>query len=289
MVHCPMKDSFCEALQLMSSDTWSLLEDSKIYGAPIGEETITQLNCLRLNKNFGQITKTLQLTKQEEKKDGADWLWVFYDRRYWRSFTVAVQAKRLWEPENQYGAFKKGQVDKLLNYARRENAVPLYAFYNHHGLIDRLTKRNFPLDTFLKYLLSPQGLTANLGCTVCHAAEVHKISNTHAKKPEKLFSKMKPWWAPACRCGQVDPMFQIFPEINPLFRLSSALQPNADDDSFGEFDLRYIEPSGISPLLKAWITNELDNISELRSLFSSEDKKYPLFSHITAIEVVQHD
>jgi len=258
-MYCPMRDSFCECLQKLSAETWDVLEDAKSIGTPIYEETITQVNSLKLNKRFPYVNKVAQLTKPQETKLGADWIWVFYERKYWRSFRVVVQAKRLYE----YGSYKavtKNQTTKLINYAWLENAVPIYVFYNHEKIIKKAMKSASGMLRLLTLLQAPQGLRENLGTMACHASNIKTLTAKNAKKPENIFGKMFPWWEPACRCSFKS---SFNPPSDPIDALAEGFQTlRAEDER-----TPYIEPSRAEEILQDWLTNEDVNVEGLRQHF----------------------
>ena len=287
-MHCPMRDSFCECLQKLSADTWDLLEDAKTVGTPIYEETITQVNSLELSKRFPYVNKVAQLTKPQETKLGADWIWVFYERKYWRSFRVVVQAKRLYE-DSFYKAVTKNQTTKLINYAWLENAVPIYVFYNHEGIIKKAMKSASGMLRLLTLLQAPQGLRESLGAMACHASNINKLTAKNAKKPENVFGNMFPWWEPACRCSFKS---SAVPPYEPIDGLAQGFQALRTEEE----RTPYVEPSRIEEILQDWLTSEDFNQEGLRQHFRPDlregfSKKKPISkpSFIIATDVTDID
>ena len=100
----------------------------------VGEESITDWILFELSKSVPQI-KYMKFTKsQEARKTGADWEWWFVDNRHF--IRLRIQAKRIKNssedlyPKLLYSSRKHGlQIDKLINDAQTNNAIPLYAWY----------------------------------------------------------------------------------------------------------------------------------------------------------------
>ena len=100
----------------------------------VGEESITDWILFELSKSVPQI-KYMKFTKsQEARKSGADWEWWFVDNRHF--IRLRIQAKRIKNssedlyPKLLYSSRKHGlQIDKLINDAQTNNAIPLYAWY----------------------------------------------------------------------------------------------------------------------------------------------------------------
>ena len=126
-------------LNIVCDDVWNRLGYSKKYSISQGEETITDNLLLYLAlQNLTNIS-IIQTPKNKEAIKGTDWEWWIGNRRsgYLR---YAVQAKKLDFTTGRYeslnhkvgkGASAKYQHNILEAYSNANNAIPLYAFYNH--------------------------------------------------------------------------------------------------------------------------------------------------------------
>ena len=200
MVYCPQNYGFCKTLQSLSTNVWHDLQDAEDYNSPIHEESITQYNSLKLNRKHAKKNRVHQFKKHQEKRNGADWLWLFYDPGTLNYVGAAVQAKRLYS-SGQYDVLKLDQAKKLINYTnlvRQNGIVPLYVFYNYPKI--RVSRPDFyrrlnRLGPF-RYLDPP----ADLGCTFMPARRLIHQGILRSTKPFDLSKDMRPWWHLACKC-----------------------------------------------------------------------------------------
>ena len=122
----------------VASQTWHRLHWAHLFGARIGEETITDLLVLdMLPHQRMNAFSILHPTKREESRIGADLLvCIRYPSGFGRH--LAVQAKKLYasgryEALGHRDASGIWQIDKLGKFARTWCAVPVYLLYNHLG------------------------------------------------------------------------------------------------------------------------------------------------------------
>ncbi|HGK3759174.1 TPA: DUF6615 family protein [Klebsiella pneumoniae] len=151
-------------LDIISDDVWKRLANGKKYNITQGEETLTDNILLYLaSQNLSEI-KIIQTPKNMESVKGTDWEWWIGNRMH-GYLRYAAQAKKLDAKTNRYSSLnhKVGvgskalfQHDILEQYAHVNQAIPLYAFYNHLDPCNYPTRWNCPL---------PFELT-KLGCTV---------------------------------------------------------------------------------------------------------------------------
>lgn len=199
-MHCPINDGFCQSLQRLSSNVWHDLQDAITFNSPLHEESITQYNSLELNRAHRFRNRIHQFTKSKESKNGADWLWLFYDPGSLKYIGAAVQAKRLYNSD-RYDALSLNQAQKLIRYSQLvqfNGVVPLYVFYNHPGF--RFSRPEFyrKLNSLggFRYLDPP----ADLGCTFLHAQHLIYSGLLRSTRPYDLSVHMRPWWHLACKC-----------------------------------------------------------------------------------------
>lgn len=163
-------------LNTVCDDVWNRIGNGKKYGISQGEETLTDNILLYLaSQNLSDI-KIIQTPKNVESVKGTDWEWWIGNRNqgYLR---YAVQAKKLDAKSNRYTSLKHKvgvggsalfQHDILEKYAKANQAIPLYAFYNHLDSGNYPKKWNCPL---------PFDLT-KLGCTVTPLKNIKKVLRT---------------------------------------------------------------------------------------------------------------
>lgn len=140
-------------LNVVCDDVWERLENSQKLGITQGEETLTDnLLFYLMSKNLSSI-KIIPTPKPKEAVKGTDWEWWIGNKRsgYLR---YAVQAKKLDLKTGRYlslnhkvgkGSGAQYQHKILEDYARVNQAIPLYAFYNYLDKADYSKEWNCPL------------------------------------------------------------------------------------------------------------------------------------------------
>jgi hypothetical protein len=139
-----------------------------------GEETITDINLLELQMRKPLILQTRKMTRPEESKIGADWIWALIGPTG-QTMIFHVQAKKLFTNSNKYESLtnaKKAfnQADQLINtrYAASLGHVklyPLYVFYNF------FQSPILPFNCNCGQLLNPE----LAGCSFADANIIRKI------------------------------------------------------------------------------------------------------------------
>ncbi|WP_336768377.1 DUF6615 family protein [Pantoea endophytica] len=122
----------------VSEKVWETLGLCLIHNINFGEETISDLILLEIERNNPGYIRTFQTSKADEKNKGTDWEWWIGDiSSGWARY--AVQAKKIDKKGKNYNALahkvgkaKKYQHDILKQYCVANNAIGLYAFYNFH-------------------------------------------------------------------------------------------------------------------------------------------------------------
>ena len=163
-------NSLDSLLATLSGETWERLRDANNLSVSFGEETITDILALDINR-CGLMTTTFnQTTKPEEAEIGADYeWWIGHDSIGW--IRMAVQAKKLNLHRQQYNFRHTSknnvqQIDRLDTYARKVRALPLYCLYNHsdfaeHQVHWRCAQRPFDEN--------------DLGCTVAPSRTIRRL------------------------------------------------------------------------------------------------------------------
>lgn len=102
------------------------------------EETITELLLVDLKRLLPRTSVIQKPNKHQESREGHDWVWTVRTKHGYG--TMRVQAKKLYDSgdykalNHYYGQAKEAsvelQLERLINTARSQNHVPIYAFYN---------------------------------------------------------------------------------------------------------------------------------------------------------------
>ena len=122
-------------LESLAKDTWERLRDSRSLDIRFGEETITDLLLLEMKRKNHPRTYIVQTPLIEEKNKGTDWeWWIGSPRTGWLRY--AVQAKRCDKHTGRYASITHKvagtpQHQLLKTYAARNEAIPIYCFYNY--------------------------------------------------------------------------------------------------------------------------------------------------------------
>lgn len=136
--------SVCSAIKDFSQLTWFILEGRFITNLSVGEETITDVSLIELQKSLGSSTKIEKFTKKKEDQLGADWEWWIIE--HGKAISLRVQAKILsqdmkYKSLNYVGKSKKVQIDTLINQAAADKCIPIYIFYNYVNTFPTITCR----------------------------------------------------------------------------------------------------------------------------------------------------
>ncbi|MEN3762615.1 DUF6615 family protein [Aeromonas veronii] len=172
-------------LNVVCDDVWQRLENSKTFGISQGEETVTDNLLLYLASQRLSTIKIIQTPKDKEGIKGTDWEW-WIGNKAAGFLRYAVQAKKLDLKTGRYASLnhKVGngvsadfQHKILEDYAKANNAIPLYAFYNHLDVAQLPKKWNclLPIDH------------SKLGCTVTPLKNVEKAIS---KRGWRTFDKI---------------------------------------------------------------------------------------------------
>ncbi|MCP4185671.1 MAG: hypothetical protein GY761_20600 [Hyphomicrobiales bacterium] len=195
--------------------------------------------------------------KHQETLNGADWVWLFYDKNRCLEFRVIVQAKRLYST-GSYDAFKIEQPDKMLRYSQVVDAVPVYALYNY----PRARGAIYPIQR-PHWTSWVRGIdhARDYGVSLVHAKLV-KALGQDGKDARKMLDRAFPWWLPFCNCGLIhiggDPLQQIAMTFSEPFGVTEG----------------YREPATLRQLSGAteqWLNGNPDAIYGLENEFLNPD------------------
>lgn len=174
-------------MNVVCDDVWQRLGNSKKFSISQGEETITDNLLLYLASQRLFTIKIIQTPKNKERVKGTDWEW-WIGNKATGFLRYAVQAKKLDLKTGRYASLNHKVGDRvsaefqhkiLEDYANANDAIPLYAFYNHLDAAELPKKWNCPLPVE----------HSKLGCTVTPLMNVKKaISKRGWRTFEKIHS-----------------------------------------------------------------------------------------------------
>lgn len=183
------------ALMSLSRDVWERLRDVKNLPAArsvrFGEETITDILMLDLNRHQSTRAIFTQTSKQLEAISGTDFeLWLGSAETGWILF--AIQAKKLHLQSEQYRTFRHKvnkvlQIDRLVRYAARHGAIPLYCLYNYSDSVESALHWHCCQRPYQE---------KELGCTVTPVSNVRTALSTYKGKNFDFLHRYKetlPW------------------------------------------------------------------------------------------------
>lgn len=200
-------------LEKLSCDTWERLGHARRLQISQGEETITDINLLELERlatwlrSSGAGLGAMYVTKcpkHLEARSGIDWDWfIGHPDLGWYRF--AVQAKRI-NPRGtgRYDKFshkvinnltvtKEEQVDILQRFAVGERATAIYCLYNHTQIWDAQPYWHCCQENRIE--------PHQLGCTITPASTIKWAMLTHGKRTFKAIharSETLPWRCLTC-------------------------------------------------------------------------------------------
>jgi hypothetical protein len=165
-----------EALKRAAYKVWEELEpietNSNIKIFEVREEALTTMALKELLKSScDQIESIKMISGSEESVKGYDFELVIGSKTKGRFIRFFVQEKRLYgkKVRNNYDALDFSQTEDLINYAKTNTSLALYAFYNH------LNENSATLESHYNSITPFD--KKSLGITVCSAYSV-KMLNT---------------------------------------------------------------------------------------------------------------
>jgi Family of unknown function (DUF6615) len=128
--------SLCEEFRRLSFSTWRLLKQAHGVGHKLLEDTITDINLLKIRSKCGSQIITRTFTRPEEGKSGGDWeWWLTGSSRKWLSFRVQAKVLNVSTETYEHIAYApKGnfQVERLIrsSLSASPKRFPIYCLYN---------------------------------------------------------------------------------------------------------------------------------------------------------------
>ncbi|MFN6528174.1 DUF6615 family protein [Nostoc sp. ChiSLP03a] len=199
-----MSSTLCDTFKNCSKETWDMLAKGRDLDHQIGEETLIDINILKLKSEKKLEIYNHKFTKHKEGSNGADWEWWFTGAsNKWIGFRV--QAKVIDFKNNSFNHlyyYKKTksknkvyQCDLLIENASKEknSPIPLYCFYSNWN--DSKSSKEY-----LKY--NPIEKENSYGCSIISAFIIqHLRSKKELKHLTDLLKYMQPWHSLVCCHG----------------------------------------------------------------------------------------
>ncbi|MEO1150665.1 MAG: DUF6615 family protein [Pseudomonadota bacterium] len=150
-----------------------------------GEETITEINLLELQRRHPQAVQLKTFSRRAEATNGADWEWHIIGRHW--VLKLMVQAKRLAANnvlKIKYTVRSTGadQLDTLIAASAAANCRPIYCLYCTEAQRRAWAIENRQHDDQQEY--------SQYGCLICDANDVRGIS---PKSLQEIEDKCVPW------------------------------------------------------------------------------------------------
>ncbi len=235
----------------LARSTWAQIEQSRNVNYQLLEETITDINLLRIKTRHSNQIKTRAFSKPEEGKNGADWEWWFKD---WSNSWVGIrmQAKILNIHSNEFEHLhyknpksNEYQSNKLIRNCLKNNIPrrPLYCLYlqtNDQNLLNTWNCGTFSIDRSL------------MGCSIIDAFDVVNLRPHQIKSLDDLEHYLRPWHCLVCCQGHggKTPVERISNYINSTFTTRTI--------DFEESDLNFPD-SFITNKPPAYVLNLLEH------------------------------
>lgn len=146
----------------------------------VKEESLTDWLLFEFSQRIPRIRYKSFSRHEESRVTGADWHWWFVFDRF--SFQIRVQAKRLkasgnCRPAILYPRGSCGQITKLLDDAKANNYLPLYAFYSPGAPSVMCGRKLTDEGVYLAGAMSVFGTSVTATSTPLKSASLLAISN----------------------------------------------------------------------------------------------------------------
>ena len=190
-------DTLEKVLEELAFITWDTIGNAYDNRISYGEDAITSVNLLAL-KNKGFHNFVLEDTRINESSKGCDFeFWVGSNEKGW--FRYAIQAKKITVSNQRYDALAHKvngvpQIDILKNYARINQAIPLYCLFNKSVGLTSL-RSGCPKFNNIK----------ELGCSITPLQTVQTSLNTRGTRNFNWFHNRPETlpWSCLVRCPQI--------------------------------------------------------------------------------------
>jgi hypothetical protein len=188
--------SLCATFEALAERTWHYLDAAQQTEIRIGEETLTDINLIDIQRRHEHEVLSVKFTRAQESKNGADWEWWFLWRGY--AYGFRLQAKKLYPKFAYTSLYGDGrtQATTLLTTAIADDVVPLYCFYNYEPNSDSSDWPGLPARTPIE----------QMGCAIApaQAVEAEVVGRRASPTIERLAPYEEPWRVLACSFGGAD-------------------------------------------------------------------------------------
>lgn len=192
--------AICDTFMSLSRGTWRLLRRGERQEYQVHEETITEMNMLRIKEQNSTEVTTEVFNKRVEGINGADWqCWFTGSTGQWLG--LRVQAKVLSYVSDRYEHLhyrdaRGYQSNRLYSQAQADNMLPMYCLYSYHS---GPLAVNWPCPTYRQS-------SELLGCTLLPFTEYVALRNRNADEWAHVLPHVFPWHCLVCcsRCGGTD-------------------------------------------------------------------------------------
>ncbi len=177
--------------------TWQAIKNAFEHKISYGEDAITSINLLAL-KNSSFPNLAIADTRPEESTKGCDFeFWIGSYRLGW--YRYAIQAKKISVSSERYQSLNhkvRGvlQSDILENYAKANNAIPLYCLFN----FSKSTKKSLTACLNFKNIME-------FGCSITPLTTVKLALKTRGARKFEWFHARKETlpWSCLVRCPEI--------------------------------------------------------------------------------------
>lgn len=180
----------CETFQECTAWTNGSIEDGLSSRLGILEETLTDINLVKISKRHSDFILTKKFSRREEgSQSGADWLWCIGEPGAW--FSLLVQAKIVNPVTSTCHLlnYRSGEQCKLLtNFSRRYRLLPLYCLYSY------IAEEFYPSSKSLPSLSKIS--SSEWACSLVIPKFVKKLVKQKHKKQSDLLKYGIPWTYP---------------------------------------------------------------------------------------------
>lgn len=124
--------NLCDLFKLLSIETWKRIEYAYARSrVKVFETTLTQNLIFSINAYNDQFKLNIEILEAEdENTNGNDIELVIRFPSRGLEFYAPIQAKKVYK-KGRYDSMDHGvQIDSLISYAQRKNAIPFYLLYN---------------------------------------------------------------------------------------------------------------------------------------------------------------
>ena len=145
MISIPSNSTECDSVKAISNYVMNWISKQ----SDVGEESLTDWLLCAISEKIQRVTYKAFTRHQEANLTGADWEWWFLYPQ--KAYKLLVQAKKLRTSNYSYinrKTKKSGvrQIDRLINYSKSHNFLPLYVFYTNNNNVNKCCKNSTNTD-----------------------------------------------------------------------------------------------------------------------------------------------